>query len=158
MSPTGVYPRPLMPERLLSKIIKSSEPDGCWLWKDKLSKDGYAYFWVGQGGKLGKNVPAHRVLYELMIGKIPEGCELDHLCKNPACVRPDHQEPVTHRINLLRGEGVAAKNAAATHCPQGHPYDLQNTYFTKEGWRGCRQCRFESVQRFRSKQKKEVAK
>ena len=151
--PTGVYPRPSLQERLWSKVIKSNEPSGCWLWKDKLSKAGYAYFWVGEDGKKGKNIPAHRVLYELVIGKIPAGYDLDHLCRNPACVRPDHQEPVTHRINLLRGIGIASRNAKVTHCPHGHLYNEQNTVHDKRGYRICHICRLESLHQFRNKQR-----
>jgi hypothetical protein len=75
----------------------------------------------------------------LIVGPIPEGQDLDHLCRNRACINPNHQQPVTRRVNLLRGETITAREASATHCPKGHPYDLLNTHFYK-GNRMCRKC------------------
>jgi len=122
-------------KRLWSKVIKGPGEKDCWLWADVPSKDGYAY--LSLNGRKGKKYLVHRLLYEMMIGPIPEGKDLDHLCRNPCCVRPDHQEPVTRRVNLLRGKTITAKHAAATHCPHGHPYDLLNTRF----YHNRRQCR-----------------
>lgn len=121
--------------RLWGKVVKGSGENDCWGWTDVLSKAGYAYLAVD--GRKGGKVLVHRLLYELMIGPIPDGKELDHLCRNRWCVRPDHQEPVTRRINLLRGQTIAMRNAVATHCIHGHPFDEANTYWYK----GCRQCR-----------------
>ena len=112
------------------------EPNtGCWLWTASTRRGGYGGFWSG-----GKTVRAHRYAYERWVGPIPDGLELDHLCRNPTCVNPDHLEPVTHRENTLRGETIAAANAAKTHCPQGHPYDERNTYVYPNGRRNCRTC------------------
>ena len=108
--------------------------DGCWNWAGSLSRYGYGRI-RGKPERL-----AHRVVYELLVGPIPEGLQLDHLCRNPRCVRPDHLEPVTHRENLLRGETFAARHAGKTHCPAGHPYDDANTYISKRGQRKCRKC------------------
>ena len=107
--------------------------DGCWIWATGLSAAGYGRIrWDGE------LVYAHRLMYESLIGPIPEGLEIDHLCRNRACVDPAHLEPVTHRVNLLRGD-VGAFNAAKTHCPQGHPYDEANT--GRSGThRYCRRC------------------
>lgn len=80
---------------------------------------------------------AHRVAYEAMVGPVPAGLQLDHLCRTRTCVNWNHLEPVTCRENLLRGATVNARNTAKTCCPQGHPYDETNTYV----WRGQRQCR-----------------
>lgn len=124
-------------KRLWSKVKKGIDEKDCWGWTDSLSKAGYAYF--SYGGRKGKKVLAHRLLYEIMIGPIPEGKDLDHLCRNRFCVRPDHQQPASRRENLLRGETIYAREASATHCPQGHPYDLLNTRFYK-GNRICRKC------------------
>jgi hypothetical protein len=139
--------------RLWSKVMKGPGENDCWGWTDVLSKDGYAYFSIG--GRKGKKVLAHRLLYELIIGPIPDDKDLDHLCRNRWCVRPDHQEPVTRRVNLIRGETPIAREAMATHCPQGHPYDLFNTRF----YRGNRICRICSnlyyPQKYR-KSKKEI--
>ena len=81
---------------------------------------------------------AHRVSWELLVGPIPEGLELDHLCRNHGCVNPDHLEPVTHAVNVRRGRGGTSW-AQKKHCPQGHPYDDANTYLYR-GRRSCREC------------------
>lgn len=104
---------------------------GCWLWTGPVTPKGYGR----QGSRL-----AHRVVYERLVGPIPKGLTLDHLCRQPGCVRPSHLEPVTMRVNLLRGDTVTAANAAVTECPQGHAYDATNTYVTKQGVRQCRPC------------------
>lgn len=95
------------------------------------------YVWVSRGRL------AHRVAYEQARGPIPEGLELDHLCRNRACVNPDHLEPVTHRENLLRADTFAARHAAQTHCVNGHEFTPDNTYIRTrpEGGRECRACR-----------------
>lgn len=123
--------------RLWSKVVKGPGENDCWGWTDALSEDGYAY--LGVGGRKGRKFLVHRLLYELVIGPIPDGKELDHLCRIPWCVRPDHQEPVTRRIHLLRGQTIAARNAVATHCIHGHPFDVANTHWYK-GHRQCRRC------------------
>jgi len=85
---------------------------------------------------------AHIVSYEHYRWLVPLGLELDHLCRVRRCVNPEHLEEVTHQTNVLRGEGVAAINAAKTHCPQGHPYDEKNTLVWM-GERLCKACRRE---------------
>lgn len=105
--------------------------DRCWIWIGALDSHGYGAFHVARN----KTVKAYRFAYETMKGTVPVGKELDHLCRVPACVNPDHLEAVTHLENSRRG----AQNAK-THCPLGHPYDLLNTYFGKSG-RQCRSCR-----------------
>jgi hypothetical protein len=121
-------------ERFWAKVDKTSD---CWIWTAHKVK-GYGQFRLG--GKGSRQVGAHRVSYEWAHGPIPETLQLDHLCRNPVCVNPDHLEPVTSRVNMLRGQTFAAANAGKTHCPQGHPYDLFNTYEYK-GMRTCRACR-----------------
>lgn len=126
-------PRPGLLDRVMSKVEK--RPDGCWIWVGAVSH-GYGRVRVGQ-----RVQQAHRVLYELLRGAVPGGCELDHLCVTPACVNPDHLDPVTHRENMLRGPtNRAGRNAVKTHCPSGHPYDQANTSLRPDGSRRCREC------------------
>jgi hypothetical protein len=73
-------------------------------------------------------------------GPIPEGLELDHLCRMPACANPYCVEPVTHRENLLRGDGLGAWYAKRTHCNERHPYDEENTSIKSDGSRRCLVC------------------
>lgn len=89
----------------------------------------------------------HRVAWETLRGPIPDGMQLDHLCRQRACWNPDHLEPVSPRENVLRGVGITAMNAKKTHCPQGHPYDDANTGITSTGKRRCRACGREAFHR-----------
>lgn len=121
--------------RFWSKVDKSS---GHWFWLGGKDKDGYGKMKIN-----GRTVRPHRFAYELLVGPIPDGLELDHLCRVHACVWPEHLEPVTSQENVLRSPvAPAAVNAQKTHCPQGHPYDLFNTYLIPNGGgRACRTCR-----------------
>lgn len=124
-------------ERLADKFTVG---DGCWEWRKPDPSNGYGR--LKPGGRGTPTVLAHHVVYELMVGPIPAGLQLDHVCRQRACVRPDHLEPVTQRENILRGEGFAGRNARKTHCPQGHPYDEANTYRipSRPNARYCRAC------------------
>jgi len=125
---------------ILADVIERSATtaDGCWPWAGRLSSNGYGL--MGNGS--GRALYAHRVVYERLVGPIPSGLCLDHLCRNPPCVNPAHLEPVTIAENTMRGFGPLANNARKTACPAGHPYDEQNTLrLAKSGWRECRVCR-----------------
>lgn len=108
----------------------------CWIWTaGRFGRNQeYGCFYL-TGGR--KAVPAHVWAYEQKIGPVPEGLVLDHLCRNKLCVRPSHLEPVTHQVNILRGEGLAAKQARQTHCKHGH--SLEDA-FTTGNKRNCRTC------------------
>ncbi len=112
--------------------LYSPEPNtGCWLWTGALNRAGYGLF----HSRSGSNI-AHRVSYELHRGPIPDGLTLDHLCRVRCCINPDHLEPVSMRVNTLRGTSFAATNATATHCPKGHPLSGKNIRL----WHGSRAC------------------
>ena len=135
-------------ERFWAKVHKTST---CWLWTGSRISSGYGNF----RGENGCNVLVHRFAYETLIGPIPDGLMLDHLCRNPACVNPAHLEPVPARENSLRGVGFAAENARKTHCVNGHPYDLLNTRIRPQGWRDCRVChRLKERERYRRQRAK----
>ena len=106
----------------------------CWNWKAAIRADGYGK-WATGGRDNQRNWRAHRFSYELLKGKIPDGLDLDHLCRNRRCVNPAHLEPVTRRENVIRGIRVNKD-----HCIHGHLYSTENTYIRKNGHRQCRVC------------------
>ena len=118
-------------QRFWAQVQKT---DRCWLWTEAINHNGYGLFYSDH-----RNILAHRFAYEQSAGKVPEGLELHHLCQTRPCVRPDHLKPVTHAENIQLGRG-GQNMARKTHCPQGHPYDLFNTYFKPVGGRECREC------------------
>lgn len=123
------------PARFWAKVRRGQ---GCWEWIGQKSRDGYGRYWLE-----GRHQQAHRIAYELLIGPIPAGLEIDHRCNNRGCMNPAHMVPATHRENSLRSTAFVAVNLAKTHCPQGHPYDAANTGRTRTGGRYCRACRRE---------------
>lgn len=126
-------------DRLADKFLVG---DGCWPWQGPSNSSGYGSIRLNVGFKQGVTRGAHVVLYELMVGPIPEGLELDHLCRNKRCVRPDHLEPVTRAENNRRNPSSRFNQLAArTHCSQGHEYTEENTFWRKDnGGRKCRIC------------------
>lgn len=123
------------------RLERDSRPDeasGCIVWTKARDHRGYGRVYIQRA-----SLAAHRVSYILARGLIPEGLVLDHLCRNRACINPEHLEPVTVRVNILRGVALSAVNASKPACPAGHPYDDQNTYLFRGG-RHCRACNREA--------------
>ena len=153
-------PKPRSPEeRFWPKVNKRGpvskhrrDLGRCWLWTGLLDKDGYGRHYVGVSRATAGEKTAHRFAYELLVGPVPDGLELDHLCRIRNCVNPRHLEPVTTRVNQLRGFGLSGHNARKTHCPNGHPYDEANTIWSENGThRTCRICRRETWRRYNKK-------
>lgn len=133
--PKGIFPRPPPATRFWAKVRKS---EGCWNWLGFKDYAGYGIFRIA--GR--KNQKAHRFAYELAKGRIPDGLQIDHLCRNTSCVNPDHMDVVSNRVNSLRGTSPWAQNARKTVCKRGHPLVEGNLdrYRMKHGERICLAC------------------
>lgn len=134
--------KPVTFERSIKRLADSygiDEETGCWLWlSDAQLRAGYGRFYFD-----GRRHQAHRFVYELLVGSVPEGMELDHLCRIRRCVNPAHLEPVTGRVNILRGVSPSAVNAAKSHCSRGHELTGDNlvaSFLQQTGGRRCRIC------------------
>jgi hypothetical protein len=121
-----------LPERFWSKV-SVNDSTGCWEWAAGRGRNGYGRFRWGDATRY-----AHRVAYEELVGPVPLGLQLDHLCRVTHCCNPAHLEPVTPRENTLRGVARFV-NLSKTACPAGHEYSSENTYMHK-GSRYCREC------------------
>lgn len=119
-------------ERLFGRMVEDER--GCWLWQGMQNGKGYGLLKFGR-----RRHYVHRVAYEFLIGEIPDGLVLDHLCRVPLCGNPYHAEPVTNAENLIRGEGMPARNRRKTHCLRGHP--LSGANLLVSGQRICRTCK-----------------
>jgi hypothetical protein len=131
--------------------------DGCWIWMGSKNNGGYGK--IGRPRSGNRGVSVHRASYELLVGPIPAGYQIDHLCKNTSCLNPAHLEAVTPRENVLRGNTFARHQAAQTHCVKGHPLSGDNLYRHPDGSRKCRACRrsYESDRYMRRRALKPVA-
>lgn len=132
---------PTMTARFWPKVDKT---EGCWTWTAGRDRKGYGRVSNGHGRS---PLLAHRVAWTLTHGAIPEGMQLDHLCRNPACVNPAHLEVVDNRENTLRGQGPTAVNARKDTCKRGH--SLADAYVSK-GMRYCRTCALEKQRLLRT--------
>jgi hypothetical protein len=134
-------------ERFWSKVDKNGPVPACnpglgncWQWlAGKDTRGGYGEFAV----RRGEVVRTHKFLYEILMGVVPKELVLDHLCRNRSCVNPWHLEPVTQKVNVLRGESPCSINSKKTHCKNGHRFSEENTYVqpSRLNGRSCRVCR-----------------
>lgn len=141
------------PENVQDKILWSRIVEriditvDCWYWTGKPANTGY-----GQINRNGVVRNPHRIIYKVLVGDIPDGLQLDHLCRNRICVNPSHLEPVTQKENLLRSPlTIPSINKLKTHCPTGHPYDETNTQVCRDGSRKCRACSYKRKKAWRHK-------
>jgi hypothetical protein len=121
--------------RFLTKVEDYSDSTKCWNWTGGYFPRGYGKFHIKS-----EAFYAHRISYTTLIGIIPEDLILDHLCRNVKCVNPWHLEPVTPGENVRRGDS-GKREAARTHCPHGHEYNLENTFYKKTATCTKRECR-----------------
>ena len=119
--------------RVLAHLIPVE--NGCLIWEGCCSRWGYGQVNVG-----GVIVYVHRWVWELVHGPIPDGWEVDHLCRNRRCGKLEHLEAVPKAVNTLRGVGQSAVHARKTHCPVGHPYDVLVRRGNGRVTRRCRRC------------------
>ena len=124
---------PGVEERFWSRVERT---ETCWWWRGTVSCYGYGAFAPGRG----RNIRAHKFAWESTNGPVPDGLVLDHLCRNRACCNPEHLEPVTPRVNSLRGIGPSAINSRKTECVNGHRFTPANTRVDADGRRNCRTC------------------
>ena len=130
-----------VPDRFWEKVDVGGV---CWEWTAAKTRQGYGNFWTG-----ARYIGAHRWAYESLVGSIPKGLILDHLCRNRACVNPDHVEPVTYGENYRRG----LRGMRRYYCPAGHEVRGDNLYVSPEGYNQCKACRRARSQELRDRRK-----
>lgn len=125
----------MRPTREFIRKASLPAPNGCWIWLGTIDKYGYAKLGSTHFGR-----KAHRASYTVFKGPIPDGLEVDHVCREKRCVNPEHLEAVTHDENMRR------RFVLITHCKNGHPFSPENTY-TGAGFRRCRKCNAAAARR-----------
>ena len=120
--------------RLVMNIVVDRVTE-CWLWQKSKNDQGYGHIYLE-----GRLQSAHRVSYVVFVGPLKKNLTIDHKCRVPSCINPDHLEAVSMRENILRGNGLAAIQARQTYCKRGHPLSGANLYMEPGGRRRCRAC------------------
>ena len=124
----------------------------CWQWTGGRNSKGYGHCRLDRE----TTFVAHRLAYLMLVGEIPDGMQLDHLCMNRACVNPDHVEVVDGRTNTLRGNAMSARYARRTHCGYGHPFDEENTRIWGKDGRRCATCQSQRAKARRARARGEA--
>lgn len=132
-SPLAALQSAELPPRIASRITIVND---CWTWTGSKNSDGY-----GRIHRDGRDLMAHRVVYEMLVGAIPPGLQTDHLCRNRGCVRPSHLELVTSRENTLRGVSAVANALRTNRCVHGHAFEGRNLIVRIRAGRHLRVCR-----------------
>lgn len=146
---------PCLPSRIWDRICVTES--GCWKWTGHTERGGYGKVYAG-----GRTWTLHCLTYTVFVGQIPDGLQMDHFrfpdagCIGRTCCRPDHVRPTTPRENILRSDGVAARNLAKTHCAKDHPLSGSNLYLHPDGGRVCKTCRLDN-QRCSTRRRRAVA-
>ncbi len=141
---------------LPSAIVDRIDADGdCWEWTGAKHESGYGRYRMG--GRDGRFWYVHRLVWELLVGPIPDGLHIDHLCRNRLCCNPDHLEPVTPAENTRRSPSWNGESAK-THCPYGHPYSGDNlqTQGRRKHWRRCAACHAQRNREYRERRRNAV--
>lgn len=146
----GEQTEPTMVVSVIDRLFSRTVPEpngGCWLWDGAVDKEGYGR--VSHPDWRRGTTTAHRLAYEVAVGRVPDGLVLDHLCRVRCCINPLHLEAVSVGENNRRGTSWSV-NSGKTQCPHGHEYTEQNTYIYR-GRRHCRACNLVRTHRKRGK-------